>query len=415
MSAKNKRPLEIVLLTIGSVLTGIGIPLLILTSAVFPEHFFLILAVLLPVILVGAILIIGVKLLFSDRYDASGQHSLGTYSFALKTNLNSVFSLAENSDLRGGVVFEKYIVEHAELTVRLFDDIHIFTAETARAENLPYRAAEDRETAAYFDNVYDIIDAAYKKLPTAIDAVPFKLLGLSVFYMAVIKMLAGAYKYKLFSGSIYESCKTVGETVTTFKRSVKRGVLAEKDRMLLFYYVYHDKQLKEENIVSAYNEFAEIYNGRRGFEPQKQSSRYEKMTYTKIADNFSVYHLDLMSEAEIDRFIENLFLGLGYDTIHNFDTDLSPVDFIAERDGERFCVMAKSAGLAFDYLQMAALIREIAKCGATQGILITTNRINESARELAEQNRIMLLGRKEIAEFVEAVRTEDRSKAAKSK
>lgn len=299
-------------------------------------------------------------------------------------------------------IFEAFIDARLHETYHIFSDYKMFykIGKQFAMRNARFNSI-DSITRTYVDEYLQLL-YRYSETANGSVTVDFQNNAWICFSTVVIKKFHGIYKSKLFNvKKSYEPYPSAVEAIADYVDLVSKNQLAPDDRMLLFYYLFLNKYLSGNGIQEAYDEFSAIFMGMQSSSQKQHALAIAKAKtgnvndaapkndddndYTPISPNFRMYHLDLMSDTEFDRFIENVFNGLGYQTSHNAATDTCMIDFIAEREGERFSVMAKTSGLPFDEVQIRQLLDLFQTCHTQKGFLVTTGCVSDAVQALAAE------------------------------
>lgn len=215
----------------------------------------------------------------------------------------------------------------------------------------------------------------------------------SLFQMLVAKQCHSTFK-KEHALSWEE--KNMDEQIYSF---MMMPIINEKNKEQQAVFVYY-LMIEFDIDLFKYSQYFKIITEKiNQFKDEKDLEQFERKIYNvsneneKINKELKMHDIDLMTGSEFEHFISKLFQIWGYKTNITKKTGDQGIDVIAIKNGVKIGIQTKCYANAVSNKAVQEVAAGIKHHQLDKGMLITNNRLTQSAISLAESNEIVVWDR----------------------
>ncbi|WP_245801940.1 restriction endonuclease [Fictibacillus arsenicus] len=128
-------------------------------------------------------------------------------------------------------------------------------------------------------------------------------------------------------------------------------------------------------------------------------AKEERENEEKILQS-GIMEIDLMEGVQFERYLELLFLSMGYNVQTTSATGDFGADLILKKDNRTIVVQVKRYNKTVGVKAVQEVYSSMPYYQATEGWVVTNNTFSKSAYELAEKNNIFLIDRGILIEMI---------------
>lgn len=185
----------------------------------------------------------------------------------------------------------------------------------------------------------------------------------------------------------------------------KQGDVFDEPKISFFtYYMINNEKFGEIENIDYFNflnrkqEVVQLLNDKKeGFEYRLFEDSMTRKTL-KIKSGCSIQDVDLMSGADFERLVAEIFTKMGYRAeVTKLSGDYG-VDVIAEKDGTKIGVQAKCYSGSVSNSAIQEIVAGMKYYNCHKGVVVTNSKFTKAAIELAKSNEIRLWDRDVLEE-----------------
>ena len=130
-------------------------------------------------------------------------------------------------------------------------------------------------------------------------------------------------------------------------------------------------------------------------------AEFENKLNSSNEDLFTIKDIDLMSGYEFEYFLKNLFNKMGYNVENTQLSGDQGADLVVKKFSEKIVIQAKRFNDKVSNKAIQEVVASIRHYRADRGMVVTNSEFTASAIQLAKSNRIELIDRDKLQNFIE--------------
>ena len=130
-------------------------------------------------------------------------------------------------------------------------------------------------------------------------------------------------------------------------------------------------------------------------------AEFENKLNSSNEDLFTIKDIDLMSGYEFEYFLKKLFNKMGYNVENTKLSGDQGADLVVKKFSEKIVIQAKRFNDKVSNKAIQEVVASIRHYRADRGMVVTNSEFTASAIQLAKSNRIELIDRDKLQNFIE--------------
>lgn len=156
--------------------------------------------------------------------------------------------------------------------------------------------------------------------------------------------------------------------------------------------------LRNESELKWFKSDIGIETNNKSSEKDVDDLEYSETIKNLISASYSWSEIEEMSGLRFEEFVEELFTKMGYEAEQTSKTGDQGADVIAENHNTKVAIQAKNTNSKVSNSAIQEVQAALKHYNCNKGIVVSTSRFTDSARELAESNDIELWSKDELIE-----------------
>lgn len=132
----------------------------------------------------------------------------------------------------------------------------------------------------------------------------------------------------------------------------------------------------------------------------KKENYLKKLESGNVKKKYTLENIDIMSGKEFERFVNEIFVSYGFETTLTPETGDQGIDIVAKKGSSTIAIQAKRYNKSVGNHAIMEAVAGMKHYDADRAIVVTNNYFTDSARTLAEENKVDLWDRKILSEKI---------------